>query len=285
MAIVSEQFFSRLYCRLSDTDRHLCICTTCRGHISVRSDVDFRTEPCPVCDSETLSELSESEFARLLADDIESNSPCHLPSSSTLLSAELGAISLWDDPESQDWFRVQRQLVESLEGFADKQTARLINEYLKGRNVKLLEYLLDDYYTRDFLKKVKKMVKRTIRLDTAAPVSFPNREINLCLREATRCWILSLWDSSVALSRIVLELALRNLLQEKSGYVPPGPNYLEQLITAAGKLHLLDRIDVADDVRRKANRVVHGDAHANAELAEEVLFNVRGILRDLYSGS
>ena len=65
----------------------------------------------------------------------------------------------------------------------------------------VLEDWLDNYYVHYLLKRVPKMVARTVKLSSMIPRKIPSSATNLYLREATRSYIYGFWQSSVALAR------------------------------------------------------------------------------------
>ena len=144
--------------------------------------------------------------------------------------------------------------------------------------------LLDEFYTRDFLRKARKMVERTMKLTAMTPKATPDPGVNLYLREATRCCISGFWESSVALSRTTLEFALRHRLKtEWQGSLPTDDRF-EKIIEAAYLSRVLDHAHfaMAEDVRKNGNNVVHG-SRADENLAWRVLVATRGVLGHIYS--
>ncbi|HEV2399924.1 MAG TPA: hypothetical protein VGS27_23485 [Candidatus Sulfotelmatobacter sp.] len=202
-----------------------------------------------------------------------------LPSS--YLGAKIGDLCE-SEADSEEWKKSLRNLVEGLEGFGDNATAKWLHLNIE-RHPKIVEYLLDEFYTRDFLKKARKMVDRTIQLTAMIPKSTPDKGVNLYLREATRCYIGGFWDSSVALSRTTLEIALRHRLKEGQGFLPTDDKF-ETVIEYAYLCRVIDSLhhEMAEDVRKKGNDVVHGSP-ANEDIAGRVLSNTRGVLEYLYS--
>lgn len=106
-----------------------------------------------------------------------------------------------DSDEQRGIHNLQRQPRNSLEGFGDKDGALSVWFF---RNLKdgTLEDWLDPYYVRDLLKRVPKMVARTVKLSSVIPQKTPSSAANLNLREATRSYIYGFWQASVALSTV-----------------------------------------------------------------------------------
>jgi hypothetical protein len=232
------------------------------------------SEPCDECGAVDWRELTEEEFASVM------DTSGYLMLQSDYLRSELEAAYAGGD-EAGEWIRVLKKLVDGLEGISDEETAKWL-ESNKQKRPRIIEYLLDDFYTRDFLKKARKMVDRTMQLAVMVPRATPDPGVNIYLREATRSYIAGLWKSSVALSRTTLEFALKQRMQEE-GFPPNGD--LNEIIKAAYRCRVLDHglSEMAHDVRLKGNDVVHGSA-ADKELAWHLLTSTRGVLSYLYSG-
>ena len=141
----------------------------------------------------------------------------------------------------------------------------------------ILEYQVDEALTRLLIAEIPRMVMRALQLEPALSEESSNRDDNAYLREATRCYLCGLFNASVSLSRSALELSF-------SGVVPKllqgAADSLENLICVARK-SVLKRspkvCDRADDVRRKANKIVHGKTCSERE-ALSVLRETRAIL-------
>jgi hypothetical protein len=274
MAITRDQLISELYYRENGRGRRLCKCRQCgAGPMSVRADV-VSSEPCDECGAVDWRDLTEGEFIS------ESDLSAYLTLHSKYLISEME--NLHEVADSEEWRRVLKKLVEGLEGFSDAQTASWLRANLE-KHPKIMEYVLDEFYVRRFLKSARKMVDRTMKLSAMTPRATPNPEVNVYLREATRCWIAGLWQSSVALSRTTLEIALRNRLKEGHGFLPTDDKF-ETVIEYAYMCRVIDHAhhEMAEDVRKRGNGVVHGSP-ANEDLAARILSNTRGILHQLYS--
>lgn len=186
------------------------------------------------------------------------------------------------DIDASEWTKVLQRLVKCLEGFGDEQTATWLT-LNREKHPKIIEYLLDEFYTRDFLRNARKMVDRTMRLTAMSPRATSDPGVNLYLREATRCCIAGSWDSSVVLCRATLELALRHRLKDgPEGFLPTDDKF-ETVIEYSYMCRLINHADrsMAEEVRKNGNNVVHGSA-ANEDLAWHVLGCTRGVLDHLY---
>ena len=282
MAITREEFFRKLYYRMHGHhgDKRLYKCTQCRGRPWWVSSAVISTEPCSDCEAVAAwRELTEEEFVS--ETDLSDLLRLHSDYLADYLASELGSL-YEEDAESSEWAKVLGKLVECLEGFGDEQTATWLRSNLE-KHPKIMEPLVDEFYTRDFLKKARKMVERTMKLTAMIPKATPDPGVNLYLREATRCCIAGFWESSVALSRTTLELALRHRLKEGHGFLPTDDKF-ETVIEAAYLCRMIDHAHygMAEEVRKNGNNVVHG-SRANEGLAWRVLVYTRGVLDHLYS--
>ncbi len=277
MAVTREVLFRQLYYRANGDGRRLCKCKQCGdGPMSIVAAAVL-SEPCDNCGAIDWRELKEEEFVSdtgLMSDLLTLHS--------SHLASQMG--SLYEaDVEPEEWRKVLKKLVEGFEGFGDEQTATWLQLNVK-RHPKIMEYLLDEFYTREFLRKARKRVDRTMKLTAMVPRATPDPEVNIYLREATRCWIAGLWQSSVALSRTTLEIALRHRLREGQEFLPMDDKF-ETVIKYAYRCRVIDHAhhEMAEDVRKRGNEVVHGSP-ASEDLAGRVLTHTRGVLAHIYSG-
>jgi hypothetical protein len=272
-----EDFFRKLYHRLHGQGRRLCVCTKCGAKLNIAADF-VSSEPCWECEAVAWREYTEEEFASA------ARKSELLTLHSDYLASELKSLDD-GDVEPDEWTRVYRELVECIEGFGDEQMATWLRSNLQ-KHPKILEYVLDEFYTRDFLKNARKLVARTMLLTPMKPKAKPEGGVNLYLREATRCYVFGLWDSSVALSRAAVERALKDRLKEQLGNnMPIGDDGLmKRLLDYAYKMRLIDgaHLTMGEKVRVAGNKVLHG-AHAHENDAGESLASARGVLSQLYS--
>jgi hypothetical protein len=285
MTVTREEFFRNLYYRLIGYDsKRLYKCTQCGGRPWwVQPDI-ISSEPCGDCEAVAWRELTEEEFVS--ETDLSDLLRLHSDHLADYLASGLGSLYEADveSSESSEWAKLLGKLVECLEGFGDEQTATWLRLNLETRP-KIMAPLLDEFYTRDFLRKARKMVERTMKLTAMTPKATPDPGVNLYLREATRCCVAGFWESSVALSRTTLELALRHRLKEGHGFLPTDDKF-ETVIEAAYMCRVIDHahLGMAEEVRKNGNNVVHG-SRANEGVAWHVLVCTRGVLDHIYSRS
>jgi uncharacterized protein DUF4145 len=276
MAITREEFFRKLYYRLQGEGRRLYKCTACNAGPTTIVEDAVSSEPCWKCEAVAWRELTEEEFAK------ESSIPPF--SLSDYLAGELKELDEASHDEPRAWAELQKELLECLEGFGPEQSARWLTLNVERRR-EILANMFDELYTRDFLAKAKNVVERTILLTAMTPKATPDRAVNLYLREATRCYIFGFWDSSVALSRATLELALKHRLKDKLGRLTPTDDDLKLLLEVARKTRLIDDAHhgMGDQVRRDGNRVLHHGFRTDDHLAWKALAGARDVLNYLYS--
>jgi hypothetical protein len=263
MAIPREEFAHRLY-RLVSTTR---VCTLCDRRRVIKN----LSEQCDNCGKAAWRELSFDEFAGDM-DVIFDNEYDRL---SEYLADNAGKAEAWSDARTK--------IIEYLEGFSDEQTAQWLADSIRT-DPKSVATIFDDFYMRDFLKRVGSFVDRTMRLSAMAPKATPDSGVNLFLREASRCFIHGFWNSSVALSRACLELGLKQRLKSRLGGLIPTEDDLQLLLEYAHQWRVIDdaRFEMGDQVRKTGNRVLHG-SHADEDLAWDTLWAVRGVLNVIYA--
>jgi hypothetical protein len=178
--------------------------------------------------------------------------------------------------------RMTRYLLGSLEGFADTTSSKIRQLY---ESIALFEEILDDHYCREMLKRVPRMVDRTVRLAEIHAKRLPSEPAVLYLKDATRSYIFGLWTASVSLSRAAVERSLSDLVQERG--VSPTWKF-QMLVEKAAELNLLDaaHASMAKRVGNVAGGVLHGKrlkAHTADSTAWATLCAARGVLIHLYS--
>src|SRR6266700_2921252 len=90
--------------------------------------------------------------------------------------------------------------------------------------------ICDEVYSKALLESIPKMAERAVKVGVLRTRETLGRGTNLCLREATRGYVLGLWDATCALSRAALEEALEDQLSKRLG---SGKGKLDELITTA----------------------------------------------------
>jgi predicted RNA-binding Zn-ribbon protein involved in translation (DUF1610 family) len=247
-------------------------CTECGASVSI-DPTALSEEPCYDCGAVGIwREGTDDEYAEYILGVIDWQEPL-----STRITSEL-KICLEDED-------VQAEIVECLEAFGDGRLARWIRSKVKDPLKRAwIARILNDFYTRDFLKRAGKIVERTMLLNAMESKANPDRGVTLYLREATRCYVFGFWDSSVALSRAAVERALKDRLKEQLGKNMPNDDEMKRLLDYAYKMRLIDgaHLTMANAVRVAGNNVLHG-SHAHENDAGESLAAARGVLNHLYS--
>ena len=284
MAITREELWRKLYYRVNGDGRKLYKCRKCGdGPMSICVDC-VSSEPClnEDCGAVDWRELTEDEF---LSDSTLKRDLQLLPSD--YLSSKIGDLyaSEADWKEWEEWRKLFRKLLEGLDGFGDEATAEWLNMNTKENPI-IIESILDEFYTRDFLKEARKMVDRTMKLTAMVPKATPDNGVNIYLREATRSYVAGHWASSVALSRSTLEFALRQRLKEKAGSLPrQKDDTFENLLIWATQFRLIEdaHVKLAEQVRQNGNEVIHKGSQSSEDRARHILVCTRGVLDHLYS--
>jgi len=139
---------------------------------------------------------------------------------------------------------------------------------------------LDEYFTREMIRKIPKMVERTMRLSTLGVEKTPPEQLNTYFQEATKCFVLGLPQASIALCRAALAQGIRESAR-KAGLNPVGE--LSELIEVAARSKVLkgSSLQLANEVRLAGNRALHYGSSIDKN-ASEVLLKVRLVLLDLF---
>ena len=143
-----------------------------------------------------------------------------------------------------------------------------------------LDPFYNEFYCKAFLEKIPKMAERTRTLPTLRTKTPVDRATNLYLREATRSYILGIWDAAVALSRATVEEALEVRLKQT---IPGLKGGLDELLKLAERFGVLDReqLSAAGRVQRRGNMVLHTKP-ATEEDARSAIVDVRSVVTYLY---
>jgi len=156
---------------------------------------------------------------------------------------------------------------------------------IKRRSVNDQKYeKLKKTYINEFNAQLPKMVERALEI----PISYTeNTPLQLCLGEATQCFICGFFDASIVLSRATLEQILKHRLGiEKSETVKL--DYLIKLATVR-KLLSNDLRSKAIKIQKWGNIYIHSvdkkdiRHHIKKNRAKEVLLALKEIVVVLYS--
>jgi len=189
---------------------------------------------------------------------------------------ELGALEARDIKE-----KAIRTATSSLEGFTDEVSNRLRKAFEETGG--FWEALVDEFYCREVVANIPGMVDRFLRVSPVLAGVIPSVEVGTYLREATRCFIYGFFQGSTALCRSALESGLDEHLKRKLG---TAPHRLDNKIKTAARFKLISpqAAVLGDDVRKAANKAVHGTL-VNANLAFDTLVQTRGFVKELYGTS
>jgi hypothetical protein len=172
-------------------------------------------------------------------------------------------------------------VIESLEGLAPVQTENL-HQILKEW-AEMWVWSIDWWYCKDAMTRIPEITDRFEKLSPILTRVTHRKEANVCLREATQCYLYGFFQASTALFRTALETGLRDFCVRKLGSKPGVGVVLDDLITRALRFHLLSQESgaMATGVRKIANRVVH-DEPIDEGQAFEVLVQTRRVLEEIY---
>jgi hypothetical protein len=138
------------------------------------------------------------------------------------------------------------------------------------------------HYAFELIKVLARLNKKTFNLEAPPVTGLAPASVVSYLSESTRCWLYGFHGASVALSRACLEEALKAWLpaSDKAKY----SFTLESLIAAAKQRRLLDdcMADVADAVRKTANKFLHGESITEKE-SRETLDATRSLVEQIFS--
>jgi hypothetical protein len=153
---------------------------------------------------------------------------------------------------------------------------------IQDLSAEVRERLFDEHYSKVLLETVQGMAVRTDAVPTLQTREPICRGANLYLREATRSYILGLWDAAVALSRAALEEALEDRVRKLLGPI----SGLNELIKAADDKRLMhrDAVAAAERLQRLGNAVLHARQGTEEEALASVC-DIRVVLRHLYGSA
>ena len=209
--------------------------------------------------------------------------------SSEFLSGELLAyIDRLEEPDEppavseEDREKIQRMFqvaISSLEGFAEPYAKRLLELLQEHRDT--WEWFADDFYGREVVRTIPGMVNRFLRLAPVLVGVIPSREVQIYLREATRCFIYGFFQASIALCRAAVESGLNEHWRRRFGDV--SELNLAEKIDRAEKFRLInhDAAIMARKVKDAARKVLH-QKPAKTSLAFDTLVLARGFLKSIY---
>lgn len=165
----------------------------------------------------------------------------------------------------------------SRQEFSDDSIPAL-NE-ISSRSPGLFEGDLDRLYVREVVVAVPGYVSRTLQLSGLARGRRPKNVVSKYLAEAVRCYIFGFPLASIALSRAVLEQAVKECIIGQ----PEGASLkdkIDQVVDEQSLDHATGKM--AKDVATAGNNVLHEKPVSLTE-AFDVLVKVRGFLEVLYA--
>jgi hypothetical protein len=172
--------------------------------------------------------------------------------------------------------------IASVESVLPEQLSEVVKHLHSPKDI--LEYALDDHYSRYFLREVPKVVKRALKLEPVFIKRPIAERVEIYVREATRAYLFGLFQASIALARSALEESLKGHLRADAPVLAQSDE-LVALLRVAERSKLLNSslIQSAHDVRKTANAVLHGTRCGDLD-AFGVLIKTRKVLDALHSG-
>jgi len=176
--------------------------------------------------------------------------------------------------------KLVRSATSSLEGFAPSDAKVLLAFW--QRNPETWKWATDDFYSRQCVSEIPKVVRRFLKLSPVLVGRIPSVEVSVYLREATQCFLHGFFQGSTALSRAAMEAGINELLSRQLGAVPS--------IDLVEKLRQLERFKLLDshtareahEVRKAGGNVLHRSP-APEKLGFEILVKARRVLMKLYA--
>lgn len=167
----------------------------------------------------------------------------------------------------------------SLEGFAPSAADELIKFW--QQNPDNWKWAVDDFYSRRSVLEIPDIVRRFLKLTPALVGRIPSSEVSTYLSEATKCFLHSFFQGSIALSRAALEAGINELLLRQLGTIPT--------VDLIDKLRQLERFRLLDpettndahSVRKAGGTVLH-KSPATEQVAFDCLIRARRVLMRLY---
>jgi hypothetical protein len=175
--------------------------------------------------------------------------------------------------------RLVQTATASLEGFAPSAAEELIKFW--QRNPEDWKWAVDDCYSRRCVLELPDIVRRFLKLSPVLVGRIPSSEVSTYLSEATKCFLHSFFQGSIALSRAALEAGINELLLRQLGTIPT-VDLIDKLKTLErGRVLDLETSNDAHSVRKAGGTVLH-KSPATEQLAFDCLVKARRVLMRLY---
>lgn len=147
-------------------------------------------------------------------------------------------------------------------------------------NLAFDERFLDDFYSRELLREVPKIVMRTQRLAKLSLAGVPKDSFDY-LREGTQSYILGLPNAATALARAAIEVRLRKAVARLFGRAASRDVDFCELVNQYGERLLSGPgLSRAHRVRESANAVLH-EGGASLDAALEAVEEARAVVLEL----
>lgn len=175
----------------------------------------------------------------------------------------------------------RRALIVGLQGFIhalDDKALRILTK----KHPDLWKAEVEDWFVREGLVRIPEIVDRFLRLSPIVLRRIPNHEVEVHLREATRCFLYGFFQGSTVLTRAAIEAALNDCLAKKFGSPPECG--LSEKIRLAARFSLLEphRARMARHVVKAAGKALHEESVKSSSIAFDAIVCARGVLQELY---
>lgn len=142
-------------------------------------------------------------------------------------------------------------------------------------------------YIFQFIDILKRIRERSFILDAPPIMGKAATGVVDLLGEATRCHLYGFHRACVAICRACMEKALKDTIpgpKLRLAKWKPKEGHLQRLMRVARTLDLLDvsHFEMANQVRKEGNEVLHRDLQKLREESWEILVKTRGVISHLY---
>jgi hypothetical protein len=197
--------------------------------------------------------------------------------------AEIVTSMYWADRRFHD--DLMSSVIASRIGLGDPATAKFEN-LVQMRMPDALPGWAGRYVVREMSEMLPAVVERLLGFQVTPVRAAVPTNVAQYARDASRCYLYGLLSASLILCRSCIETGIQDRLIQKGlqkRLDAIGYNKVQELLGIAFDSGVLDDLTVkmADDIRRSANRAVHGKVPAGPDCREK-LEQTRAILRHLY---
>ncbi|MGB8459534.1 MAG: hypothetical protein WCE50_17550 [Candidatus Acidiferrum sp.] len=129
------------------------------------------------------------------------------------------SILQWDrenDLDDKEGYEIVRKILTALASCRESLTeAGLAKIHDLFPEPKRLRWALDQHYSREVVASVPGIVSRLLQIDPATVGRVPNKQTDIYVSEATRCFIYGFPQATIALCRATVEMALDDSIRKR----------------------------------------------------------------------